>query len=31
MGNMTKRCHENEVCHEKLIVWSNGLQDNKNI
>jgi len=32
MGNMTKRLHKNELCHEKLIVWSNGLQDNtKNI
>jgi hypothetical protein len=28
MGNMTKTLHKNEVCHEKLIVWSNGLQDN---
>jgi hypothetical protein len=28
MGNMTKGLHKNEVCHEKLIVWSNGLQDN---
>jgi hypothetical protein len=28
-GNMTKRLHKNEVCHEKLIVRSNGLQDNK--
>jgi hypothetical protein len=28
MGNMTKNLHKNEVCHEKLIVWSNGLQDN---
>jgi hypothetical protein len=25
---MTKTLHKNEVCHEKLIVWSNGLQDN---
>ncbi len=30
MGNMTKKLHKNEVCHEKLIVWSNGLQDNTN-
>jgi hypothetical protein len=25
---MTKKLYKNEVCHEKLIVWSNGLQDN---
>jgi hypothetical protein len=31
MGNMTKRLHNNEVCHEKLIVQSNGLQDNTKI
>jgi hypothetical protein len=28
MGNMTKRLHKNEVCHENLIVQSNGVQDN---
>ncbi len=28
MGNMTRRLHKNEVCHENLIVRSNGLQDN---
>jgi hypothetical protein len=32
MGNMRERLHKNEVCQEKLIVRSNGLQDNtKNI
>jgi hypothetical protein len=32
MQNMTKQLHKNKVCHEKLIVQSNGLQDNtKNI
>jgi len=31
MGNMTKRLHKNEVCQEKLIVRSNGLQDNTKI
>jgi hypothetical protein len=31
MGNMTKTLHNNEVCHEKLIVQSNGLQDNTKI
>ncbi len=29
MGNMTKILHKNEVCHEKLIVQSNGLEENK--
>jgi hypothetical protein len=24
MGNMTKRLHNIEVCHEKLVVQSNG-------
>jgi len=28
MGNMTKRLDKKEVCLEKLIVQSNGLQDN---
>jgi hypothetical protein len=31
MGNMTKGLHNNETCHEKLIVQSNGLQDNTKI
>jgi hypothetical protein len=28
MRNVTKRLHKSEVCHEKIIVQSNGLQDN---
>jgi len=29
---MTRRLHKNEVCHENLIVWFNGFQNNtKNI
>jgi hypothetical protein len=28
MGYMTKTLHQNEACHEKLIVQFNGLQNN---
>jgi len=32
MGNVTKRLFDNKVSHEKLIITSNGLQDDvKNI